>query len=350
MLEPGPVDTEQEHEAGNIRSYSGRAVGIASRRSPRKAPLLNLAEQGLNLHALADQAVQGISAHPWVVHVGIALVFGFGLALSFMGKKLVRPGFILVGMAAGAILGHLAPPALALGGQPLATVAVLALIGGIAGWLFFRVFVANAMGIVLSLAAILATAAYFRVSPPKLDLGETFSSATGSASDEMKDRVSSAIDSARKALEGATSGDSGETKSPETVAMEQAAERSRDLLQELASKLGDQASDFWNYALTPAARFGLAMAAIGGYLVGLVLGFLLPMKASAVTTAIVGPAVWLPAGVYLVHAFNFSFASSLPDKPAVWLSIWGIAAVLGLVVQLAMGSGKKKQNKSESND
>jgi hypothetical protein len=313
--------------------------------------LLNLAEQSQhlpqNLPALAQQAAQGFSAHPWVVHLGMALVFGFGLALSFMGKKLVRPGFILIGMAAGAILGHLAPPALALGGQPLATVAVLALIGGIAGWLFFRVFVANSLGVVLSLVAILATAAYFRVSPPKMDLSQTFNSATGFASDDAKDRVSSAIDQARRALEDAANGVTEGPKTPEAAAMEQAAERSRDLLQELASNLGDQASDFWNYALTPAARFGLAMAAIGGYLVGLVLGFLLPTKASAVTTAIVGPAVWLPAGVYLVHAFKLPFAANLPDKPAIWLGIWGTAAVLGLVVQLAMGA-KKKPAKSEA--
>lgn len=299
-----------------------------------------LAQQAATLPDLANQAAQGIAAHPWIVHLAIGLTFGFGLALSFMGKKLVRPGFILLGMAAGAILGHLAPPALALGGQPLATVAVLALLGGLAGWLFFRVFVANSLGVVLSIVALLATAAYFRVAPPKMDLGQTFSSATGAASDEVKDRVSSAIDDARRALEEAAQGVTEPVKTPETAAMEHAAEASRDLLRELSGKLADQASDYWNYALTPAARFGLALAAIGGYLLGVVLGFLLPTKASAVITALVGPAVWLPAGVYIIHATKLPFAATLPSAPAPWLIIWAVAAVLGLAVQLAMGARK----------
>jgi hypothetical protein len=308
----------------------------------------------------AQQVASGLSAHPWIVHVVVGLIFALGLVLSFMGRRVARGGFVTVGFLAGAVAGHLAPPALHLGGEPLATVVVLATLGAIFGWLSFRVFVASALGVVISVAAMLGVAAWFSVSPPKFDKSmfdpsEMLSPAPGQsdgenaapADDDASRRVERALDDVQRMLdaaraeqEAARAGEAG-PGTARSVVIDEAAQRSRDLMQSLAAKLAERFSTFWNDELTPAARFGLTMASIGGYLVGLVLGFLLPSKASAVTTAIVGPAVWIPAGVYLMHAMNLGIAASLPREPGFWLALWGGAAVVGLTVQLVTGRRKK---------
>lgn len=311
----------------------------------------------------AQQVASGLSAHPWIVHVVVGLIFALGLVLSFMGRRVARGGFVTVGLLAGAVAGHLAPPALHLGGEPLATVVVLATLGAIFGWLSFRVFVASALGLVISVAAMLGVAAWFSVSPPKFDKSmfdpsAMLSSGSGDgasaapADDDASRRIERALDDVQRMLdaaraeqEAARAGEAGPGPA-RSIVIDEAAQRSRDLMQTLAAKLAERFSEFWNDELTPAARFGLSMASIGGYLVGLVLGFLLPSKASAVTTSIVGPAVWIPAGVYLMHAMHLPIVQSLPREPGFWLALWGGAAVVGLTVQLVTGR-KKKAKKDE---
>ena len=298
-----------------------------------------------------NQAAEGLRAHPWVIHTFIALMLCFGLLLTFIGRRLVRPGFIILGFACGALLGHLSPPALHPAGQPLLAAGLLGVLGAIFGWLSFRVFVANALAMVLALAATLGVAAYHKVPAPTVALERA--TVPNEVARELADRadqnndlrrqVEGALERARQSLE--SGGSTAPTTPTDVAAPAEAAERSADLLEVLAERLGLQISDFWNHDLTPAARFALSIASIGGYLAGLVLGFILPSRASAVITAIVGPAVWIPAGVYLLHVFTPTYADNLPTRPTIWLAAWAAAAIVGLAVQLLAG-GKKKQPES----
>lgn len=311
------------------------------------------------LGQIAQQAAQGLEAHPWAVHSAVGVVFAFGIVLWLFGKKLMRTGFVLIGLFAGALIGHLLPPELHIASEPLLMVGIGAVMGAILGWLCFRIFVAHCLGTVLSIVSVVGVTVWMQVPRPEFHSDEIVpelrleSSPVDEAetlrdeNDFFAERVSQAIDAARERLRG--SGDPGRaatgTELEQLITPEEAQRATADLLQSLVSNLGDQVGRFWEEDLTPRMRLGLALASIGGYLVGLVLGMLLPTRAAAVTTAIVGPAVWIPSGVYLMHAIGLEYAQRLPAEPIFWVKVWLVAAVVGMAFQLMLvGKRSKKES------
>jgi hypothetical protein len=297
------------------------------------------------------------SAHPLLIHASVAILAVAGLVLSFAGSRLMKPAFVLVGGLTGMVLGHLVPPALHPGGHALAALAIGAVLGAIAGWLFFRVFVAQCLGAVLALAAVLGVAAYAHANPASFGaerspVDQALDAAQASARqarESIDQRMKDLLDRAEKSFEAAEAASKPAESPvvPNTLAPQAAAERSGDLLKDLGSQLARDIGNFWEDNLPPAARLALAFAAIAGYLVGTIAGMLLPVKASAIITALVGPAVWMPAGVYLLHAFDLPQAQSLPTRPETWLLVWAVAATLGLIVQLALARRKSKRKQDE---
>jgi hypothetical protein len=102
---------------------------------------------------------------------------------------------------------------------------------------------------------------------------------------------------------------------------------------QLAGALWGDAQTAWG-SLPPEIQMRLIVSGLGAGLVGLVVGAMMPRKAAALLTAMLG------AGVFLASLWWVAQKAALPGRellehgPLGWLMIWGVVAGCGLVFQL----------------
>ncbi len=299
---------------------------------------------------------------PWSVYVAAGLALVVGLVIWLAGGRLMRPAFIALGAIIGASLAHLLPQGLAqwIGAWVLAGIG--GVVGALVGWLAFRVLVANTLAVVIAVVSALAVAAWVRGEAPADDRAPAGDATGESPADESspedgsleeriarqqiegaKGALADAIEKARVGIEEAAAedGEAGGSIADLTV------ERGKQTVKVFAARSWQSLVAFWNHDLTPRGRAYLLLALSLGYLGGLVLGFALPKRAAAVTTAMIGPAVWMPAAAYFVVALDLPVAQRIPSSPLLWLIAWAALAAMGLMAQV-LGSRKRKAEKAAS--
>lgn len=292
---------------------------------------------------------------PWTVHVAAVMTLLVGMLIWLAGGKLMRPAFIALGALVGVALAHLMPAMISqwIGEWMLSGLG--AVIGAMVGWLAFRVLVANTLAVVISVVSVLGVAAFVRLPVPSAAPGavETAPEESGPTTPrtleewfaslqlkQLKDTVREAVDAAKARVDetAAEPDESAGSIADLTV------ERGSRAVKVFAARSWQQLVFFWNRDLDARGRALLLLALVMGYLGGLVLGFALPKRAAAVTTAMIGPAVWMPAAAYGIVALGLPLASRIPSDPLVWLVAWAALAGAGLVFQLFFG--KKKAAKA----
>ena len=72
---------------------------------------------------------------------------------------------------------------------------------------------------------------------------------------------------------------------------------------------------------------------IVGAAVGFLLGFSFPGRVSAVGTAFVGAAIWLPALVWLIRLIGVEVSTTSQWSPLSWLVIWVTVSMAGVLLQ-----------------
>ncbi|MDX2114651.1 MAG: hypothetical protein SFZ24_03390 [Planctomycetota bacterium] len=330
-------------------------------------------------------AAQGIAALPWYAHVAVGLTLGAGLLLWVSGHRLMRPMLMALGAVAGSVTGHLAPAVLDPTGTGLALTAAGAVCGAIAGWVLFRLLVAQTLAGVVAVAAVLGTAAFVRTGGAGTEAGEPVlvlaapeaagaegaESVTGAevlallreerlthaealrlaramAAHRIEEMMTwargAAAEQMERASEEAESGESAGGAGAEVggeALPEVSARRGGEIIGAFVRHAAWQLWAFWNEDVTPSGRIALMMSAVLGYLGGLALGLALPKRAAAVTTALLGAAVWLPSAAYLAIALGLPMSESMPADPGVWLLAWAAVAGAGLLWQLARSGGKR---------
>lgn len=306
---------------------------------------------------------EGIAALPWFAHAAVLLAFGAGLVIWLSGWRLLRPGFVVLGLIGGAIAGHLWPADLRFGLDPWAYVGAGAILGVLMGWLAFRVLVANTLGLVGAAALSLGVAAFVRVEPSGLtQTPEPPPAAAQPSTDhepgpETGGETSSLellvlklkLEELRQSLADSLDMPAADTASdsePDGPLTDLTTHRSIEIVRAFARRTGDQLWRFWNDDLNPSGRALLILSSVVGFLSGLVLGLMAPKRAAAVTTAAIGPAVWIPAAAYLGVAMQLPFISHAPARPETWLLVWTGAFGAGLLIQL-WRSRAKAQKKAE---
>jgi hypothetical protein len=80
-------------------------------------------------------------------------------------------------------------------------------------------------------------------------------------------------------------------------------------------------------------RMWIIGAGVIGAGVGVMAGVLMPGWAAAAVTSLVGAAIWIPAGVWLAHAFYLPGREALSLSPAAWAIIWLVIAGIGMAIQ-----------------
>lgn len=109
---------------------------------------------------------------------------------------------------------------------------------------------------------------------------------------------------------------------------------------EAGHAIRDWLSDGWAQA-SPTQRRALLAGSGTGFVIGGLLGILLPAWTAGLVTAAVGAAVFIPAGVVLIHAMALPGREKLNLTPLGWIIAWVCITLVGVAIQW-WGLGKRK--------
>lgn len=296
-----------------------------------------------------DRLIASVQSMPWGVQGAIVGVLVGGLILWAFGRKVLRPMAVLIGAGVGGAAGFVALPVLApeAGLSPYVGLAGGAVIGLLLALLLYRIVTAVSFGFVLACAAAVTTAGVLGWRQPSA-LPQSAAIASGEPGLTGID-MNTVIDEAARRLEealakGSTPLPSSQPASAKYPNISATAQNAHEFYQALRDQLQARwaaypSSDQWKIGL--AAAFGMA--------IGLLLGFLMPNWSSGAVTALVGAAIWLPAAVWLLHAFSVPRHERLSEvTPLGWAIVWAIVGIIGIGMQWqAFTRAKKKAKPAE---
>jgi hypothetical protein len=248
-----------------------------------------------------NQATAGPSVPAYLPAV-IGLVCGFVLLLA--GGKVLRPVAILLGGAGGALGGStlltgVLPESLyGVSGQWVG-LGIGVVVGMVAAAVLFRAAMAAAGAVTFGAAGVLACAIWMGGLPQ----------ATPTVVDNTVQNVVLVSMTSQVGSDG--------------------------------SALGQAAQSVWGDAqgawasLSPDARLRLIASGLGAGMLGLLIGALMPRKAAALLTALLGSGVFLASLCWVTHVGDLPGRELLEHGPTAWLAIWAVVAGAGLVFQLS---------------
>ncbi len=255
----------------------------------------------------------------------IVVAFGLGVLLWLVGRRFVRPLFILLFAATGGAIGYLGPPALAINvSQPI--LMAVGLVGGaLLGLAVFRVALAIAVGGLLAFAAPIMASIVFSIAPSSMSGEEA---APLRAEQLLLDDVPMEGESASENANAWSENHVG----PAPLTAEEAAEEAQAQVEAFLSQLREEAVAEWESLGAREQRI-LVLSSLSGALIGLLLGLMWPKHVAAAATSFVGAATWLPAGALLISAHGLPGADLLPSSAKIWLAVWLAVALVGAILQ-----------------
>jgi hypothetical protein len=274
-------------------------------------------EAGEMLDALRDLPV---GAHT-LAFTGLVV----GLVLWSFGRRFVRPGFALVGMVIGAVLGFfttasipmidpfpIPAPYVGLGGGALG--------GVILAVLLFRVAMAASTALVMALMGVLVACTY-------LDLKlEPADGATTHAVNEFQ--LDAPEDTSSFELPPFLSPVSNEAPTDAERAARGATVKTRRFVRALGAEL----TSLWD-RLPEQSQIVLGLSAALGGAIGALSGIGAPRRTAGAVTAMLGAGMFLPCLVWIAHVKDLPGRDLLHRRPLEWIMIWlGVSAV-GIVIQ-----------------
>jgi hypothetical protein len=268
---------------------------------------------------LVGDAGATVSSLPLAAHIlaGIGLVAG--LLLWFMGRKVLKPIFCIFGALGGAwtgffLMAHVGDTFFGVP-SPYIGLAVGGLLGIGAAVMLFRFAVAISTGLALGLAGILIAATYLHFVPQH---------------DPARDGP------ARQSLPGvAPLSLTGEQKK----AVVQAAQSMAAEVKEFVSEKVQDLRDSWN-GLSGHDQVVMGVSGLGAALAGFFLGLFMPVRSSAVATALFGSAVWLASAAWIITAASLPGHGHLNQTAVVWLVVWLVVATAGVALQIGTFRGR----------
>lgn len=269
---------------------------------------------------------QGVLEVPWwwldALLVWLAAV---GLVLWLLGRRLIRPALGAVGL----IIGAAAMFALATAwiaqhwpnAPPAAFATIGGLIGGLAGFLLWRLGVgaifALAVAIIAPIACLIATGTPGpTIEQPLVELREDLRAALNRSGDPVSETPDAAPAAPQDALGPLT--------------------KARDAVR--------QAVNEWWAALPNGQRWLLGTVCIGGGLLALLIGLALPYFSAALVTALLG-SLMLAAPIYrLADLIGERAETALPQTPRPFLYALLIATLVGALLQWTVFRPRRKKD------
>lgn len=276
-----------------------------------------------------DAAAKAVAGAPWAIQGLVALATVCGLILWLSGARLLKPMIIVLGALAGAALGFVVGPAF--GGESAApaanTAGAYGLLlgvpaGALVGAVLYRSATAVALGVALAAAAPLCTAGFMQLHVRPT--GEVLSAADrtgGSGGVAAPIPLAQTLDfQLPRSLP---------TEIPEQL--QPAADRAKEVIHSAATQIETRLA-----AVPTQHRAPLVLSSLGGLAVGIVIGLMAPAWAAGACAAMLGSALWLGGGVWLSSSLGAPWAQeggAFDRTPMQWLTIWSVAAALGLCFQ-----------------
>lgn len=281
-----------------------------------------------HLLAWVSQAGTTLRELPVGVHGGAVGTLIAGLVLWLFGSKVLKPMLALAGAAIGGALGAVILPQWSpgqIGGFASHYVGLAGgvLVGILAALIFFRFAMAVAGGAGMAMLGALGVAAYLSLTPGALPWRAPEPGTPGTG-EQINARIQSAAGELARSVDQFTKNEVATTQ-PAGGSLPQTG----TAYEELKAELGD----LWSR--TPQRSQVLLIAGAGlGALIGILIGQIMPNKAAAVLTSMAGSAMALASVTWLARAFEAPFRGVLDQGPLIWLAVWAILAVIGVVVQL----------------
>ncbi len=305
----------------------------------------------------AQQFLESLQGLPIGVHAAALIGLVAGLCLWIAGRRIVKPVFLLLGLAIAAAIGFFAAPLFGVDTimgypSPYIGLGIGALVGLAVSAFLFRFTMAIATGASVAVASCLGAAVYLNANPTTVEIENAIGERAGIAlndlalnqvpnlnSDDPETQPHRFGEHPESEQESTDSG--GETGNVAHVART-AAFRVRDFMGHLGSELGL----IWDQ-LPIRDRSVISSAGLVGAFFGALLGLVMPKRASALSTALFGAAIWMPCLFWLLTAVNapVGFFGSLSAK--TWLITWAVISLVGASFQW---SGLATRKLSESGD
>jgi len=300
--------------------------------------------------------------------VGGLIVAGFGVLIGIMlwafGRRILRPGFVLVGAILGAASGYVLAVGLDLPVPDWAPALIGAALLGLFAWIAYRpamgVFLAVLLGVACPLGvigwaeyrgAIDIRAAAASDDDPRADERATPEEILGDLRDgfDLLRETDNALEDLRRDIEerlrqrriddspsddlDADDLDAGETG---TDAAESNAgyvpaawiEKYSEVVAHLRGEFLRQ----WE-AAPPGVRRSIVLSAACGAIFGLLLGLSLPAIGAAVATAAAGAALALFSAWALVSGLGLGEGPWIPGSTGAWIITWGALTAAGMAIQ-----------------
>lgn len=309
-----------------------------------------------------SRALEGLSGLPWGVHLAVALAFAAGLVVWLSGEKFLKPMVVLLCGGVGATLGLLMTPATpwgqsgSLGAYHHMFIGLG--VGAVLGMLIFRSAAALALGVVLAMLLPMGTAAVIGFAEAKFGDGKVGEGKRGeeqarvtapaehdptpvvrrasydAAHTTMVVGTALAMDAADE-VAGGDGAPGAVERAKSAIKVDRVPENLQpgvEAVRAFWTKLGEEAREGW---ARWSGRDQAIMMTVGalGLVIGVVWGMGLPKWSNVAVSAMFGAAVWLPSFVWLSNAMGAPWKTALDLSPLNWLMVWGVAGVVGMVVQ-----------------
>lgn len=302
---------------------------------------------------IAERAMSLLEAMPWSAHVVMLVGLAAGVALWLYGARLIKPTFGTLGVATGGLVGLLMPPLLGID-----------TVGGVSGWLIglgagmvvgfvialvlLKIATTLAGGLAFAIAGLLGGLIYIHHAPapegeaPAVAIDSPSLPRDPDGNRLHRDPRTGGLVPLRELvmpMDEQTGGANGVDEHLDIMAA-----RIRAVLAEA----GETVRDTWR-DVEPRDRLILVGSTIGMFSLGLLAGLLMPRKSAALVTSMLGAAIWLSCGAWLIQGVSWlSGARGLTAfSPEGWAIVWGVASVIGLALQIG---GLAKTRRRESDD
>jgi hypothetical protein len=277
---------------------------------------------------------------PWSAMIPIGLLMVVGLLLWAAGRRLLRPGFVIIGLGLGGVVGWMIGDSLTITFSAWFIAAGSAVALGVFAALSYRMTIIAALAGICGLLAPLAV----------LTLAHEGSGAQAQAATAPNSSMAAGLAPAltnagfmsglREILDmqardaqrsGSTNVSQWQAALKDRGTINDNAEVHLQQIQSVSRSLIEAGKTAWGQ--TPERlRPSLIASGVIGSIAGLLLGILAPMLGASAVTSLGGSLLWLSGGQVL--AMNVGVpASWLPSTGPGWLSLWLITATVGLVIQ-----------------
>ena len=263
--------------------------------------------------------------------VPLAVALVAGIILWLFGAKLVKPVFLLLGLAAGGFVGAILLPMTGIPPFDLASITLSpgvtgVLIGGVIGALvalaLFRVVITMTAALAFAAAGLMGALVFlhFNPAPPPETPPDQTAAQSDSQSDTQPDGSapdpldSIDRDAAERTVDAFNASRDAPLLDDETKQdLLDAAERSRAFLRTAADAIGDELE-----SRTMREKTIAFASMFGGLALGLLVGVTMPNRTAALVTALLGAAIWMSAALALLTARTGEIPDALDRSAIVW--------------------------------